>query len=459
MRRFGVGVAIAFAVLAALVSMAADGRRLKGSSRSEKNGWIYVRLEGTPADIGYQHGHLLASEIRDSQRMIAFLMERDTKQNWQFFRSATQDMLWPKVPQEYRDELQGMSEGLVARGVKLDALDLATLNAWIELSGYWYKWREKQPGAVAEHCSAFVATGSYTKGGRPVMGHNNWSGYAEGSRWNIIFDIRPTAGNRILMDGFPGLIHSGDDFGINSAGIMITETTIAGFSGFDPNGVPEFVRARQAMQYANSIDDFARIMREGNNGGYANNWLLADRKTGEIASLELGLKNVTLQRTKDGYFAGANFPVNEKLTREETNFDMKDLANSPNARRIRWDQLMVEYQGQIDVVVAERMLADHFDTFTRKQEPSERTLCGHIDLSPRGNAPWQPPYGPAGAVQAKVTDATMAEFMSFSALLGHPCGIAFEAGPFLRKHPEFAWQKEYLRDMPARLWTEFRAAR
>ncbi len=61
-------------------------------------------------------------------------------------------------------------------------------------------------------------------------------------------------------------------------------------------------------------------MKEGNNGGYANNWLLADIKNNEIASLELGLKNVTLERKKDGYFVGSNFPVNEKLIREETEF-------------------------------------------------------------------------------------------------------------------------------------------
>ena len=29
-----------------------------------------------------------------------------------------------------------------------------------------------------------------------------------------------------MMDGMPGLIHSGDDFGVNDAGIAITETTI-----------------------------------------------------------------------------------------------------------------------------------------------------------------------------------------------------------------------------------------
>ena len=41
---------------------------------------------------------------------------------------------------------------------------------------------------------------------------------------------------------------------------MITETTISAFQGFDTNGIPEFVRARKAMQYSASIDDFARLM-------------------------------------------------------------------------------------------------------------------------------------------------------------------------------------------------------
>ena len=59
----------------------------------------------------------------------------------------------------------------------------------------------------------------------------------------------------MLMDGFPGIIVSDDDFAINSGGLMVTETTITGFCLFDPNGKPEFVRARKALQYANSIDE------------------------------------------------------------------------------------------------------------------------------------------------------------------------------------------------------------
>jgi hypothetical protein len=260
------------------------------------------------------------------------------------------------------------------------------------------------------------------------------------------------------MDGMPGLIHSGDDFGVNSAGIAITETTIGYFSGFDPKGIAEFVRARKAMQYSSSIDDYARIMKDGNNGGYANTWLVADTKRNEIASLELGLQHVTLKRTADGYFVGSNFPENPDLIRDEAiEFPVKDMSISANARRMRWERLMAENKGKIDVAAAHRFLADHYDTFAQETMPSERTLCGHIDLSPRGSKPWQNEYGPAGAVQNKAADSAMVSEMSFTAALGHSCGIDFKADEHLRQHPEFAWQKDVLHDMDARPWTTFRS--
>ena len=238
---------------------------------------------------------------------------------------------------------------------------------------------------------------------------------------------------------------------------MITETTISGFTGFDPNGIPEFVRARKAMQYSASIDDFARIMKEGNNGGYANTWLVADRNANEIGSLELGLKNVTLLRKKDGYFVGSNFPLNDKLVREETDFDVKDLSLSANARRVRWEQLMSQNKGKIDVEAGQKFLSDHVDSLTGKNDPNERTICGHVELSPRGMKGWQPPYGIAGAVQAKVTDAAMAAKLSLTASMGHSCGIDFSAASHLSRHPEFDWAKSFLRDLKSHPWTVFAA--
>ena len=453
--------AIVLAVAAASNSPKTDERMKGAFRRPAVNGWTYVHLEGTPKEIGYQHGYLMAAEIQDMQKVFALEFKHDDGKDWNFFRDAAKNVLWPHVEQEYRDEMQGIADGLNAQGVKFDLWDVVVMNASQEWGYYTAEYDKAhtvagQPTpAVGEHCSAFVAVGSYTKDGRVVIAHNNWTNYLDGSRWTIAFDIAPEHGYRLLMDGLPGLIHSGDDFGLNSAGIVITETTISGFHGFDTNGVPEFVRARKAMQYSASIDDAARIFKDGNNGGYANDWLIADTKKGEIASLELGLKNVTLDRKTEGYFVGSNFPINPKLTAEETTFSATDQGNSANARHRRWEQLMKENKGKIDVKMAEQFLGDHVDSVTGKTEPNERTLCGHFELSSRGSGAgaWQPAFGTAGAVQNKATDASMTATMEFAAAAGHACGMDFVAAKHLQQHPELGWEKAELRDMKAYPWT------
>ena len=288
-----------------------------------------------------------------------------------------------------QSELFGIVDGLQARGGKLDIWDIVAFNAFSELPDYYVPWLAKQTGAALStklqpfaHCSAFVANGSWTKDHQIVMAHSNWTTYMEGARWNIIFDIVPEHGYRMLMDGFPGVITSDDDFVVNSAGLMVTETTIANFHGWDPNGKPEFVRSRKAAQYADSIDSYAKIMIDGNNGGYANDWLIGDRKTGEIARLELGLKHTKLWRTMDGYFSGANFPSDPDVIRDETTYDPNNPASSMNARKIRWDELLNGNKGKIDTQMAEVFLADHYDTFTKKEGANRRTLCGHGDMEP-----------------------------------------------------------------------------
>jgi hypothetical protein len=144
------------------------------------------------------------------------------------------------------------------------------------------------------------------------------------------------------------------------------------------------------------------------------------------------------------------------VTKEETTFDPNDTSNSPNARRLRWEELMKQAKGTIDVQMAERFLSDHVDTFEKKDQANERALCGHVDTSARGVKEWAwDGYNPGGAVQGKAADSAMAAKMSFVARAGHPCGADFLAEPFLAQHPEYGWQKPYLRDMKAGPWTMF----
>jgi hypothetical protein len=449
--------------MSGLYAQQQDGR-LKDAYRFERDQWIYVHLQGSPASIGYQHGYLLSGEIKGALDAMKTRTLHDTKRDWAFFRKTSEQILWPHTDPEYQQELQGIADGLRAKGVDADVWDIVTLNSMEEVPDYYVPWlnaTEKTANAPSLHspgnCSAFVATGSYTKDGRIVIAHNNWTGVYQGARWRIIFDIVPDKGNRILMDGYPGVITSDDDFGVNSAGLAVTETTITQFNGYDPNGKPEFVRSRKAMQYANSIDDYVNIMLEGNNGGYANDWLIADNKTGEIAQFELGLKHHKVWRTKDGYFHGSNWARDPELIKDETTFDPENQSSSPNARKIRWEQLIEQNRGKIDVAMAQKFLADHFDTFQNKEEANERTLCGHVESSPRGIPEWDwNPFYPGGAVQGKAADSSMVKAMSFTARRGHPCGGDFSAKDFLARHGEYAWEKDVLPDMKAGPWSTFK---
>jgi hypothetical protein len=438
---------------------------LKGAYRFERGGWVFIHLQGSPRQIGYQHGYLLAPEILDAFQAVKLRDTHDTRHDWNFFRQAAREMLWPRIDREYQEELQGIAEGLKAKGVALDIDDVVALNGFEEVPDYFVPWYDAQHHVVnAPHlvspgnCSAFVATGGYTRDHHVVIAHNNWTSYLHGERWRVIFDISPQHGQRILMDGFPGVITSDDDFGVNSSGIMVTETTISQFVGWDPHGKPEFMRSRKALQYASSIDDYVRIMLDGNNGGYANDWLLADNKTGEIAQFELGLKAHRVWRTKDGFFVGSNFASDPTVIAKDTTFDPHNPASSPNARHTCWNELMEQNKGRIDVTMAQHFMADHYDAFEKRSDADERSLCAHVEDSPRGVEIWGwPPHYPGGAVTGKAMDSAMAKTMSFYARRGHPCGGDFVAEPFLKAHPEYAWQAPLLRDMKAGPWTAFRA--
>ena len=434
--------------------------------RFDRGGWMYVHLEGAPSEIGFQHGQLLSAEIVDLIDVMKLETRHDTRRDWAFYRETSRKMLWPHIDAEYQQELEGIAKGAQSKGAKLDVWDIVALNASIELPSYYVPWLNQREKAVNAphilpegHCSAFIATGSYTKGGKIVVAHNNWSSYADGERWTVMFDIKPEHGHHMIMDGQPGVITSQDDFGETDAGLMITETTITQFIGWNSEGKPEFVRSRKAMQYANSIDDYVSIIKEGNNGGYANDWLIGDRNTGEIAYLELGLKNTPLWRTKDGYFISSNFPRDPALIKDETSgFKTDDVSSSMNARRITWERKMAENKGKIDVNLAQAFLGNHEDSLTGKNAPSTRTLCGHSDVDAKSIPEWgHDPFDPEGAVTGKVTDSDLAANMSLIARAGHPCGEDFLARPFLAKHTEYSYLKPILRDMKAGPWTQFTA--
>jgi hypothetical protein len=462
MRRFISSTFLAAALLCSN-SFAQDQQSLLAKSkRADKQGWIYVHVEGDAQHRGFQHGYLLAQEINEGVRNSRTAWQYESAMDWQWLTEKAAALFTAKIDKENLAELDGMAAGLKAASVPLTRNDLIAYNAIFELSWYWWpnemkKIKDGPPVAVPESCSSFIATGNMTKDGNVVIGHNTMFNY-EGAFPNVIMDIVPDHGNHIFWQIFPGWIHSGTDFFMTSAGLVGSETTIGGFEGFDEKGVPEFSRMRRATQDANSIDEWCRIMRAGNNGGYANAWLLGDINTKEIARLELGLKYVGFEKKKDGYFIGSNVAENQRILRFETNTQETDIRASSIARRVRWKQLMAENAGKIDLKLAKEFEADHYDTYLNKIRPDGRTLCGHYELDPEPAGPWPGvPYGCAGTMDGKVADAKMVRDLAMSARWGSSCGKNFDAAKFLTAHPQFDWMKDILKSRGSYPWVEFKA--
>src|ERR1041385_5228322 len=91
---------------------------MKGSYRFERDGWIFVHLEGSSEQIGYQHGKLLAKETQDLLRVLKPFLLHETKKDWNFYRKASQDILWPKIDAEFQQELDGIVRGFENKGGK-----------------------------------------------------------------------------------------------------------------------------------------------------------------------------------------------------------------------------------------------------------------------------------------------------------------------------------------------------
>jgi len=350
--------------------------------RYDDRGWIFVHIEGKPYERGYQYGYLIAEEMAAYMNKLAIeLNEENSENGWRDTRFVADAFMLRKYEKEYLIEMKGIADGANKAGIKLfdrelDLIDVVAMNSAIDiewaryampttanpLSGESFLKAEDEldiPERMHK-CSSFLANKSSTKDSRIVFGQIfMWGGYT-GPHWNVICDVIPADGHRLVYETFPGGIHSGADFYINESGIMIGETTVMQ-TPFNPDGSPQSNRIRKAAQYAGSIDDVAAILTENNNGMYANDWLIGDTKTDEIGVLLLGTYKHKLWRssnkefygdTKDFYWCNNNNKDPEVRKEYVPNKDNApyDLIFTPWNRDIAFNKFYDEQKGKMDAI-------------------------------------------------------------------------------------------------------------
>ena len=392
--------------------------------RYEMGGWTFLHIEGAPYARGRQHGELMAEEIVRFMTKLGLQKDAaDPARGWTDKRHLADALFLRKYDVEYLEEMKGIADGAVKAGVKfkgrdLDLLDIVTLNSDVDesylhsalpittnsLSGRTFVTADDEvaKGGQGDHCSSFVATKEATRSGRFIFGQIfMWGGYT-GTEWNVMLDIVPEKGQRLVLQTFAGGIHSGTDWYLNASGLVMGETTV-GQTPFNPDGTPQSNRIRKAAQYASGIDEAAAILFKQNNGLYTNDWTMADTKTDEGACFLLGTDKTKLWRTGSKGKA-ADTPANHQgfIWANNNNRDL---------------EVRGEYGANPDGAPVD--LA--FNTWNRDiafQEAFRASGKGGFDIDSATRMLASSPINRPHACDAKLTTAEMAEALVFIAHQG-----------------------------------------
>jgi hypothetical protein len=210
------------------------------------------------------------------------------------------------------------------------------------------------------------------------------------------------------------------------------------------------------------MDDYVKILLDGNSGDYANSWLFGDTNTNEILRLELGLQFHNVERTKNGYFIGFNATYDPQIRNLEcVNSGFYDVRRHQGARHVRLSELMDEHKGKLNIDIAKKIIADHYDVYLHKENKCSRTVCSHYDLDPReymSTAGRPLPFAAHGAVDGFVCDSKMAKNMTICGRFGNSCGTPFIKDDYIKEHRQYEIFGPYLKDRPSQEWTELYAS-
>ncbi len=343
-------------------------------------GWIYLHIEGKPYERGYQHGYLMAKEIPEYLTRCAIsLAGKADEKTWNTYRTTADALFLRGFDREILEEMRGIADGANAGGAKflgrkLDLIDIVLANTTVEMGELASAMPRTPTGmegshfnlppyaskhdAPMDHCSAFAATGAATRDGKMVIGHVTWWSQTLAEQTNVMLDIKPEKGHRMLIQSYPGGIESGTDWYQNDAGIILTETTIDQ-TPFNVQGTPVAFRARMAIQYGGDIDEVVNQLGTRNNGLYTNEWIIGDAKNNEIAMYELGTNHTKLWRSSKnewfgdtpGFYWGDNNAKDLSINleyRPDPQGEPGYIPYVPGTRDLAWMDLYKRYKGQID---------------------------------------------------------------------------------------------------------------
>ncbi|MCX7823929.1 MAG: C45 family autoproteolytic acyltransferase/hydrolase [Verrucomicrobiae bacterium] len=219
-----------------------DARRSEGNGSLEiRDGWRVLRLRGKPYDIGFQHGRLLAPNIKRLCDRVVYgvgFYYSIEKGRW-FLTDAAQlvERQRPFIAPEYFEELRGLADGA--------GLPLALVQAANIFPEFF-------------HCSGAAVFGKATKGGTllhaRVLDYMTEVGLQDEA---VLMAVERVGARRFVNVSYAGFI--GSVTGMNEKQVAIGEMGGRGEGKWD--GTPMSFLLRGALENCDTLEQALDYMR------------------------------------------------------------------------------------------------------------------------------------------------------------------------------------------------------
>jgi len=239
------------------------------------NGKYLMHLEGSPYEMGYQHGCLKGAEVQSMTKefvksvLAGYDIPEDLIPGLLKLGKEVAKGNEKYVPSEFREEIRGIADGARDAGYDVDYDDVLLLNMGFDvilsiaypIATPIVAWQDKKGVA----CDGFVAMDDATSDGRVLMGRSFMFNPEVFHEVALLIEQYPDRGHRFVSVSAPGFV--GVTAAMSSAGIAIGMDMVPAMDTKPfVSGMGCLLTARQVVQYADELSDAVNMVKGSKRG-------------------------------------------------------------------------------------------------------------------------------------------------------------------------------------------------
>ena len=352
----------------------------------------YVEIEGTPFEIGFQHGELFKDKILNSiQRYKEMFMDYS---NLEWSRAKKLSTRFVEVIRDYNPDYLEEIRG-VAEGSGLDFEDILALNCRSELVFVGNELDKADGGCTSIGISSDAGTG-----GDAFLAHN-WDWKTSQRESMIMMKITQKNGRpTIFMVTEAGIIGK---TGFNSAGVGLYLNALS--TDQAPKGLPLHMAMRGILD-CETLAEAVKAATRFQLGCCAN--FMIGHKNGECVDIEIENEEFDVLYPKDGIIVHTNHFISSRLPILPRKDMGKRKFTDSFVRLGRADKLLRKKGSEISEEDIKAVLTDHVEY------PS--SICRHDDEKLEKGLRM-------GTVFSMIINLTKGEILFCK---GNPCELEYE---------------------------------